>query len=138
MVNNILSTLKQFCQIKEGMSVTDVSVLISNESIILPTHKTKIYESYFTDLLLTCVSLTPKEKICLLLLLPSFSQADIDTLISILEKEKNALALATSEPGLVEQNKAKNFRGISQIVNQIVQTQSLTILNDPAIEGEEI
>lgn len=127
------NSFKQLCKIKPETKISDIAVLVDGDSLSLPKLSKESDSQLLLDLLLTAISLTSKEKVCLLLRLPEFVMDDVDRLIAVLQAEREtAKELYQDQESMFDQLREKNTSEIKEIIAHIQKTGSLDILKNDA------
>ena len=131
------NSFKQLCKIKPETKISDIAALVDGDSLSLPKLSKESDGQLLLDLLLTAISLTPKEKVCLLLRLPEFTMDDVDRLIAVLQGEREtAKELYQDQTSMFDQLREKNISEIKEIIANIQKTNSLDILkNDVEVDS---
>lgn len=129
------NSFKQLCKIKPETKMSDIMALVDGDTLSVPKLSNPSDSQLLLDLLLTAISLTPREKICLLVRLPEFTKDDIDRLISVFQGEREtAKEMYQDQVDMFDQLREKNMAEIKEIIVQIQKTSSLDILRDDAEE----
>lgn len=124
-------SLKQLCQLNPETKIADVAELVDGDSIRLPKLNFELEEKSFLDLLLPAISLTPSEKICLLLRLSEFTVDDIQRLITIFQNErKTTEGLYQNQGDMIQRLREKSISEIKEIIAHIQKTGSLDVLKN--------
>lgn len=132
------NTIKNLFQLDSNTTPSQVAELLTNDKINLPRVNFDFNKEQFFDFLLTAISLTPREKIFLMLHLPNLSQDKIAKLIAVFQKEKqNLLEMHKGKQERIDQLKEKSLSEIKELIAQVKNSNSLGILHTEILEEEK-
>lgn len=133
MNTQLQNSFKQLCEIKPETKVSDVTALVDGDTLSVPKLSSPSDSQLMLDLLLTTISLTPREKICLLVRLPEFTKDDIDRLIAVFQGEREtAEELYQDQADMFDQLREKNITEMKEIIVHVQKANSLELLKNEA------